>query len=71
VEESIISRNLPTKKGKTNSIKYDWYAHCFDIQTVVHNQFIPQGKTVNQRNYIATLRGLQANVWQKQMRSAI
>jgi hypothetical protein len=38
----------------------------FDIQGVVHYEFVPQGRTVNQHYYTDTLQCLWENVWQNQ-----
>ena len=46
-----------TEKSKTSEVKFENDAHFFfDVQGIVHRQFIPPGQTVNQEFYLEVLR---------------
>jgi histone-lysine N-methyltransferase SETMAR len=37
----------------------------FDIRSIVHHEFVPQGQTVNKKFYCEVLRRLRENIWGK------
>ena len=55
-----------TDKSKTSVVQCEKDAHFFfDVQGIVHREFVPPGQTVNQEFYLEVLRRMRENVRKK------